>query len=91
MPRRKKKVEEVEAKEIEVVEVPTLEEVEVTVEPEVKEAEAETPVEHKDTRTRIAEVVDMDKKLEEVTPTSGRTRFQQYMREKIKNADIEKA
>ena len=30
-------------------------------------------------------------KLEEVSPTSGRTRFQQYMREKIKNADIEKA
>lgn len=92
MPRRKKaKVEEAEVKEIEVVEEPVIEEIEVAVEPKVEETKADTPVGHKDTKTRIAEIVDMDKKLEEVSPTSGRTRFQQYMREKIKNADIEKA
>lgn len=51
---------------------------------EVK-AEAETtPV--ASTATRKMKVVDMDKKLAEVKPASGLTRYQQYMREKIANA-----
>lgn len=42
----------------------------------------------KDTKPRVIEVVDMDKKLAEAKTASGRTRFQQYLREKINNADI---
>ena len=57
--------------------------------PRRKKTEVEKP--KTATRKRIAKVIDMDAKLKEITPTTGRTRFQQYMREKIKNADIEKA
>ena len=39
-----------------------------------------------DTQTRKMKVVNMDKKLEEIKPASGLTSYQQYMRDKIKNA-----
>lgn len=47
------------------------------------EAEA-TPV--ASTTARKMKVVDMDKKLAEVKPATGLTKYQQYMREKIANA-----
>lgn len=54
-----------------------------------KKAEVETEAETTpvaSTATRKMKVVDMDKKLAEVKPASGLTRYQQYMREKIANA-----
>lgn len=51
------------------------------------EAKAETETTSvASTATRKMKVVDMDKKLAEVKPASGLTRYQQYMREKIANA-----
>lgn len=51
-----------------------------------KKAEVEEPKQTTDTQTRKMQIIDMDKKLEEVAPTSGLTAYQQYMRDKIKNA-----
>lgn len=52
---------------------------------ETEKVEAETtPV--ASTTTRKMKVVDMDKKLAEVKPSTGLTKYQQYMREKIANA-----
>lgn len=51
-----------------------------------KKVEVEEPKPTTDTQTRKAKIVDMDKKLAEVKPASGLTKYQQYMREKLSNA-----
>lgn len=54
-----------------------------------KKAEGEAPKARRDTKARIAKVIDMDAKLKEIEPSTGLTVFQQYIRDKIKNATKE--